>query len=113
MYEKRKEPLAPSHVFWKRIGKNIVFTTITILLSLAMGTAGYHYFATQSWIDSFHNASMILSGMGPVITITSDTGKIFSSFFALFSGLIIVTNMGILLAPVMHRIYHMMHIEED
>ncbi len=111
MYEKRKQPLAPSHVFWKRIGKNILFTTITIFLSLAIGTTGYHYFAAQPWIDSFHNASMILSGMGPVINITSDFGKLFSSFYALFSGFIIVTNMGILLAPVLHRIYHMMHIE--
>jgi hypothetical protein len=112
MYEKRMQPLASSHVFWKRIGKNIIFTIIIISLSLLLGTTGYHYLAAQSWIDSFHNASMILSGMGPVVIITSDAGKLFSSFYALISGLIIVTNMGILLAPVIHRIYHIMHIDD-
>ena len=113
MYEKRRQPLAPTHVFWKRIGKNLIFTFITITGSLALGTFGYHYFGEQTWIDSFHNASMILSGMGPVVTITGVTGKIFSALYALFCGLVFITNVGFLLAPLIHRFYHMMHIEEE
>ena len=112
MYEKRKQPLAPLHIFWRRIGKNLFFTLLTLTGSLALGTAGYHFWGGQIWIDAFHNASMILSGMGPVVNITNTAGKIFSSFYALFSGLVFITNVGLLLAPLMHRLYHMMHIEE-
>jgi len=62
--------------------------------------------------SALHNASMILSGMGPVITIDTVSGKIFSSFYALFSGLVFVTNLGILLAPLLHRILHHFHVAD-
>ena len=112
MYEKRKQPLAPLRIFWRRIGRNLFFTIITISISLVIGTFGYHYLAQQAWLDSFHNASMILSGMGPVVTITNDAGKLFSALYALFCGLVFITNVGFLLAPLIHRFYHMMHIDE-
>lgn len=112
MYEKRKEALASTSIFYRRIGKNFIFTLIMIVASLLLGTVGYHQWGEQTWIDSFHNASMILSGMGPVVTISTESGKIFSSLYALFSGLAFITNVGLLLAPVLHRFYHMMHIDE-
>jgi hypothetical protein len=55
---------------------------------------------------------MILSGMGPVVTITSDAGKLFSSFYALFSGVVFITNIGLILAPAAHRLFHKLHIQE-
>ena len=112
MYEKKNQPLASQRVFFIRLGRNMIFMLILILLTLLIGVVGYHYLAGAEWIDAFHNASMILSGMGPVITIETHTGKIFSSFYALFSGLVFVTNIGVLLAPVMHRIMHRVHLEE-
>ena len=111
MYEKKTQPLASQKVFFIRLGRNLFLMLILILFSLLIGVIGYHYLAEASWIDAFHNASMILSGMGPVINIASETGKIFSSFYALFSGLVFVTNVGVLLAPVMHRIMHKIHLE--
>jgi hypothetical protein len=65
-----------------------------------------------AWLDAIHNASMILSGMGPVVEIKTTAGKWFSSFYALFSGIVFITNIGILLAPVMHRIFHRLHMED-
>ena len=76
-----------------------------------LGILGYHYTADISWIDSLHNASMILSGMGPVVEIKTVSGKLFSSFYALFSGVAFITNIGILLAPAAHRIFHKLHAE--
>ncbi|NJO25597.1 MAG: hypothetical protein HC867_07320, partial [Bacteroidia bacterium] len=32
-----------------------------------IGVTGYHYTTGMNWLDALHNASMILSGMGPVI----------------------------------------------
>ncbi|MBM3412232.1 MAG: hypothetical protein FJY19_02500 [Bacteroidetes bacterium] len=112
MYEKKNHPLASRSVFMGRIKKNLYYSAFLICFSLLFGTIGYHTFCASSWIDSFHNASMILSGMGPVITITTFSGKLFSSFYALFSGFVLITNMGLILAPLLHRVMHHFHLEE-
>ena len=113
MYEKRKEPLATRSVFIKRLRTNLLYSLSIISGSLLIGTIGYHYMAECQWIDAFHNASMILSGMGPVINIENNSGKLFSAFYALFSGLVFVTNLGLLLTPLIHRIMHHLHMEEE
>ncbi len=112
MYEHRKQPLAPISTFYQRILKNILIALTIMAVCLVIGVAGYHYWGEASWIDSVHNASMILSGMGPVVEIKSYSGKIFSSAYALFSGVIFITNVGVILAPAIHRIFHRLHLEE-
>jgi len=89
---------------------------IAILLiagALILGVAGYHGIAGLSWIDALLNASMILGGMGPVNSLTSDGAKIFASLYALFSGLVFIAVMGIILTPVVHRILHKFHIDDQ
>jgi putative Mn2+ efflux pump MntP len=111
MYEHKKQPLASMATFYGRILRSITISLLVIAVCLAIGTAGYHYTCDMSWLDAFHNASMILSGMGLVDHVGSDSGKLFSSVYALFSGIVFITNVGIILAPALHRIYHRMHID--
>ncbi len=111
-YEHKRQPLAPKSVYIKRILINLFWTSCILLLSLMIGVLGYKYLAPMSWIDALHNASMILSGMGPVVTIQTNIGKLFSSFYALFSGVVFITNIGILIAPVAHRFFHNMNLED-
>lgn len=116
MYEKKNQPLAPRIVYYKRIAKNFLVVSVLLVIMLAIGTIGYHCSTDpfSSWIDSFHNASMILSGMGPVITEGfTNGGKIFSSIYALFSGIVFVGAMGFLFAPGVHRIFHRLHLDEE
>jgi hypothetical protein len=112
MYEHKKKPLAPMNVFYKRVLRNILLSSVIIFVCLMIGILGYHYSADISWLDSVHNASMILAGMGPVVEIKTTIGKWFSSFYALFSGLVFITNIGIILAPVAHRMFHRLNLEE-
>lgn len=112
MYEHRKQPLASRSVYYKRIVRNILFAIIILLVCLAIGVAGYHYSAGIPWLDALHNASMILSGMGPVVEIKTTAGKWFSSGYALFSGVVFITNVGIILAPAIHRLFHRLHLDE-
>lgn len=112
MYEHRKQKLAPMRVFYQRVVKNILFACAILFVCLLMGILGYHYTAGIAWLDSIHNASMILSGMGPVVEITTTAGKWFSSFYALFSGVVFITNIGIILAPAMHRMFHRLHLQD-
>jgi hypothetical protein len=112
MYEHKKQPVATTATFYQRILKNILIALFIMAVCLAIGVAGYHYTDNIPWIDAVHNASMILSGMGPVVEIKSDTGKIFSSMYALFSGVVFLSIVGFILAPAIHRIFHRLNHEK-
>ncbi|NJD22394.1 MAG: hypothetical protein FIA82_06950 [Melioribacter sp.] len=111
-FEHKNEPLLPRGLFVKRMFKHLLLGMLTILLSLIIGILGYHYLEGIGWIDSLLNASMILGGMGPVNELHTDSGKFFASMYALFSGIIFLVTVGIIIAPVVHRFLHRLHIDE-
>jgi hypothetical protein len=80
--------------------------------ALGLGILGYHFIAGFAWVDSLLNAAMILTGMGPVGTLNSDSAKFFASGYALLSGVVFITATGILLAPIFHWVLHRFHIEQ-
>ena len=83
---------------------------LIVLCAVGVGTIGYHVTGTLDWIDAFLNASMILGGMGPVDRMISTSAKLFSAVYALFSGLVFISVMGIVLAPWVHRLFHWTHV---
>jgi len=111
MFEHYQEPLKPRKEFVSRQIKYLVFALVILLLSIGIGTVGYHVFGNLKWIDSFLNASMILTGMGPVDKMETDGGKVFSALYALFSGVAFLTFVGVLFAPVYHRFLHKFHLD--
>ncbi len=111
MFENRKAPLLPRSAFLVRLARSIGLGLAIIAVCLGIGMAGYHGFEQMSWIDAFVNAAMILSGMGPVGTLQTNAGKIFAGCYALFSGLALITIVGVILAPVAHRFLHKFHLE--
>jgi hypothetical protein len=111
MFERRSEKLATQSVFARRMFRYGFLTAGIILFSLAIGIIGYHYLEALSWIDSLLNASMILGGMGPVNPVTTNGGKIFASFYALYSGIILLASVGVLAAPIFHRFLHHFNLE--
>lgn len=113
MYEHHKQPLAKMSVFVKRLMRNAMLGLILLLFSLVIGMIGYHFFEGLTWIDSLLNASMILGGMGPVTPLQTSAGKIFASFYALYSGVILLASVGILITPIFHRFLHHFHLADD
>ncbi len=103
--------MASKSVYRRRIARCMATGLLVIFISLMLGLFGYHFIADIPWLDALHNASMILSGMGPVVEIKTTGGKWFSSFYALFSGVVFITNIGIILAPAIHRFFHRLHVE--
>ena len=84
-----------------------------IAASLAIGIVGYMTLEGLAFIDAFLNASMILSGMGPLHNPTSTAGKVFAGFYALYSGFAVLAIAAIMFAPVIHRIFHRLHIADS
>ena len=115
MYERRQERLISKHAFALRLLRHFLVSFLAVMAALGIGVLGYRFIAGLGWVDSLLNASMILGGMGPIdVHLTSSTGaKIFASLYALFCGLIFVAAAGLLFAPVLHRILHRFHLEDE
>jgi hypothetical protein len=113
MYEHHTKPLVPSHVFYRRLAKNFTLSFAVILVSLGIGMAGYHFLEKMSWLDAFVNAAMILSGMGPMTNLNTDSCKLFAGCYAIYSGLALVASIGITFAPIVHRFLHKFHLEDS
>lgn len=111
--ENRRQKVTPLPHFLFRLGRYGLFALGLIVFSVLLGTIGYHYFGQISWLDSFHMACMILTGMGPVVEMTSPTAKLFSSFYALYSGVAFLSITAVFFAPIIHRLLHILHVERD
>lgn len=111
--ENRNQKVAPLPHFLFRLGRYGLFALSLIIFSVLLGTVGYHYFGQISWLDSFHMACMILTGMGPVVEMTSMSAKLFSSFYALYSGVAFLSITAVFFAPIIHRLLHILHVEQD
>jgi len=109
-FEHHKKPLLTRKEFARRQLRYAGFSSIILFMSLGVGMTGYHVFGELSWIDSLLNASMILTGMGPVDRLETAGGKLFASAYALFSGIAFLTFAGVLFAPVYHRFLHKLHL---
>lgn len=113
-FERRHEPLAPPHVYRRRLLRSGLVAAAIILGSLVLGVLGYRYAGgLESWVDCLYNASMILGGMGPVTELRTDAGKLFASAYALYSGVVLLASVGVFLSPVLHRILHRFHLEGE
>jgi hypothetical protein len=112
MYEHKRHHLLPWPRFIRRATRHLLVGIAIVATADAVGTIGYRATAHLGWLDSFLNASMILSGMGPVDRMNTTAAKLFASMYALFSGVVFIGVMGIVLAPWAHRLLHVTQLDE-
>ncbi len=119
MFENKKQPVISRKKFFGRFLRFTMYSLLMILISLMIGMWGYHYYASISWVDAFYNASMILTGMGPALDIEQlapecrNPSKIFAGCYALFSGVIFISAAGLIISPLLHRFFHILHMDEE
>jgi len=112
MFDRRSLPLAKPEVFRRRLVTTGSIGLMLVAVSLVIGIAGYASFEHLSLVDAFLNASMILSGMGPVHTPQTTAGKIFAGLYAIYCGFAVLGIAAIMFAPVVHRLFHRFHLAE-
>jgi hypothetical protein len=113
MFEHHRQPLLPRAAFLRRQLRFTAFSFGVVLVSLVLGVLGYHYFEGLDWIDSLENSAMLLGGMGPATELHRTAGKLFASCYALYAGIVFLLSLGILGAPLVHRIMHHFHLQTD
>jgi hypothetical protein len=111
MFEHKSEPILSPGAFYGRMARSGAVVTGIIVFSLFLGSAGYHYCGSLPWLDALLNASMILTGMGPVDPLRTTSAKLFATFYSLYSGVAFLTMMAVLVAPLLHRFLHKFHLD--
>lgn len=109
MFEHKNQKPLSTKKFLFRIATYGKLIFDLVVFSLLVGVAGYHYFEQMPFVDALLNASMILGGMGPADQLHTENGKIFASFYALYSGLFLIASTAIILVPIIHRMLHKFH----
>lgn len=113
MYEPRHRPLATRRYFARRVLLHSGVAALLLALSLGIGMVGYRHFEGFTWIDAFVNSAMLLGGMGPVNAPQSAAGKLFAGLYALYAGLVFLIAVGLVFTPIVHRLMHKFHLDED
>jgi hypothetical protein len=113
IFEHRHQRPLSFNAFLIRQGRYLLSSFLLLAFGLGIGIIGYHEFESMDWLDAFLNASMILGGMGPVDVLHTEAGKIFAGLYALFSGLIFLVTVGLFFSPLIHRLLHKFHFEEE
>jgi hypothetical protein len=111
--EHRKQKVIPFRHFVLRLERYSVFALLLIIISVSIGTLGYLHFGHLGFIDSFYMSCMILTGMGPVAEMKTEGAKLFSSFYALYSGVAFLSITAVFFAPIIHRLLHILQVETD
>lgn len=110
-FEHRRQAVIPFRRFLVRMSKYFLVALSLIVFSLLIGVLGYHFIGKLKLVDSFHMSSMILTGMGPVSDMKTTAAKLFSSFYALYSGIAFLSATAVFFSPIIHRFLHILHVE--
>lgn len=108
---RRLKPMSTRGEFRAHLRKGTIIGVAVLVGSLFLGAAGYHVTEGIPWLDAMLNASMLLAGEGPIAPLHSAAGKVFATFYALFSGIAFVTAVSVVGAPVLHRFLHHVHLD--
>lgn len=113
LFEHTSKPLLDTRSFYQRQLKFMVYAFGFLAFCLGIGMVGYHLSTGMDWVSAYHNATMILSGMGEIDHMPSNAAKIFSGSYALFSGVVFLVTIAVMISPLVHRFLHIMHIESS
>lgn len=86
---------------------------VVLVFSLGIGVVGYHHYFQLAWVDSLYNASLILTGMGPVDKAPDNAAKVFASFYSIYSGVAFLTSVAVIFSPVVHRFLHKFRLDME
>ena len=109
MYERSSQRPLSRAAFIRRLAGHFGIVVIVLLGSLGLGVAGFMGFEGLPVEDAFLHSASLLGGLGLVQTPGSLHGKLFAGIYALYAGLVFVAVVGVMLAPVVHRILHKFH----
>lgn len=113
MYESRTDPMLSRREFALRVVRHIGLAFLLIVTALGVGTLGHLWFEPTLWHDAVLNVSFMLAGLGPFMLPETISGKLFFAVYSVIVGLVFVALLGVVMAPILHRVIHKFHLDDD
>lgn len=114
MYESRYEGLISRHRFAMRLLAHLLLAILFIGVSLVAGVLGYLWIEGDvHWHDVTLSMAMVASGIGPTMLPQTASGKLFLAFYGAYISVVFVAVLGLVLAPILHRVLHAFHLDDE
>ncbi|WP_299461018.1 ion channel [uncultured Gimesia sp.] len=106
------EPHKPRSSRFRFLLRMAVFTVVAMIvdaIALGMGAFGFHFLEGLDWLDACLNASLVMTGNGPLHHPHSSAGKLFVTLYAILGVILFAAVIGAFLTPVFQRVLHGLH----
>lgn len=114
MYESRSEPIISRLQFAWRMLWHLMLAVVFFVVSILIGVIGHVLVEDGvSWHDAALNAALIAGGLGPMMLPTTYAGKLFFALYGVYLSLVLAATLGVVLAPIAHRVLHAFHLDDD
>lgn len=113
MYERLCDRLIPAERFLWRLTKHVLCVLGLLALSVLAGALGFMSLEGYGIEDAILHSAHILAGLGLIQLPGSYAGRLFVALFGLYASLFFLAAFSIIFAPVVHRILHRLHLDDD
>ncbi|UZE95502.1 hypothetical protein [Alkalimarinus alittae] len=113
MYESKSKRLASRKAFRRRMFFHILSAITLVILTLAIGVGGHVYFDDMAPGSALIASITLTSGLGLSILPETTSGQLFTSLYGIFSGYVYIVTSSIVIAPILHRVLHKFHLDEE
>ena len=113
MFEHFKEDLLSIEKFILRLARFYLIATALLLLSLVPGIVGFIWIGGLDAKSALINTLSVLGTIDPPHPLNTESGQIFTAIYGLFAETIFLLALGILVAPILHRIFHKFNINTE
>jgi len=111
MFEHYRQPLLPRAEFYARLVRCFAIAAAILAFFILVGMAGFCILEKSSPLEAQLESVLIMVGVGTNYPVNSTGGKIFTSFYALFSSIAFYVILLIIFSPLVHRLLHRFHLD--
>jgi hypothetical protein len=95
--------------------RRLFYAVSGIVLVMVIGIVGFHQIEGMDWVNALYFESMLATGQGPPLTLTTDSGKVFASVMGFVSVGTVFTSLVVTLVPIISQIWResLERVEKD
>jgi hypothetical protein len=95
--------------------RRLFYALSGIVLVMVIGIVGFHQLEGMDWVNALYFESMLATGQGPPLALTTDSGKIFASVMGFVSVGAVITSFIVTLVPLISQLWResLERVEKD
>jgi len=95
--------------------RRLFYAISGIVLVMVVGIVGFHQIEGMDWVNALYFESMLATGQGPPLALTTNSGKIFASVMGFVSVGTVFTSLVVTLVPIISQVWResLERVEKD